>query len=59
MPCAYPALSGGEASFFNSLLGYTLRPMAEKTNVPAATVAQYQEQLSEYREKLEWVRDYL
>jgi hypothetical protein len=40
-------------------LGYTLRPMAEKTNVPAATVAQYQEQLSEYREKLEWVRDYL
>ncbi len=40
-------------------LGYTLDRMSEKTQIQAATVATYQEQLPSFREKLAWVRDYL
>jgi hypothetical protein len=40
-------------------LGYTSPRMSEKTQIQAATAADYQELLPSYRDKLAWVRDYL
>jgi hypothetical protein len=38
---------------------YTSRVMAEKTETPLVTLADYQEQVAQYRGKLSWVGDYL